>query len=329
MAIELIPSSPLQPMRIIFAGTPDFAAQALRALLEAGFDVPLVLTQPDRPAGRGMQLQPSAVKQLAVARGIPVFQPVSLKKDPSAIERLRATPHDMMVVAAYGLILPQAVLDIPRLGCINIHGSLLPRWRGAAPIQRAIEAGDAETGVCIMRMEAGLDTGPVYARKALPILPTDNATTLHDKLATLGAQMIVQFAQLAQSLAHLPACKPQPEAGITYAAKIEKVEAAIDWSQSADVIARKIRAFDPFPGCTFKHGDALYKAWNAHHSSFYDGSTSKRQIGEVLQADASGITVQCGSSAITLTQLQKPGGKRLAAREFLAGAPIAVGAMLA
>jgi methionyl-tRNA formyltransferase len=226
-------------MRVIFAGTPEFAARALEAIAAAGNDVPLVLTQPDRPAGRGMAMQPSAVKKAALARGLEVFQPPTLR-DEASRARIAAVGADVMVVAAYGLILPQAVLDLPRFGCINIHASLLPRWRGAAPIQRALLAGDTETGVCIMQMEAGLDTGPVLMREALPIAPDDSTGSLHDRLADLGARLAVA----ALSGLPLPA-QPQPAEGVTYAHKIEKAESLIDWSRPAADIDRQVRAFSP------------------------------------------------------------------------------------
>jgi methionyl-tRNA formyltransferase len=306
-------------MNVVFAGTPEFAAVALRALLDAGFDVPLVLTQPDRPAGRGMQLQASAVKQVAVAHGIEVLQPLSLRmdaKDPqraseaqAAHARLLATDYDVMVVAAYGLILPRATLDIKP--CINIHGSILPRWRGAAPIHRAIEAGDAETGVTIMKMEEGLDTGPMLLVERIAIDDTDTTGSLHDKLAALGGRMIVDALQkMAQG--QLEAV-PQPEDGVTYAAKIGKEEAKLDWTLPAVDLARKVRAFNPFPGAHGQAGSTTVKIWNAQP---VDG---EGRPGQVLQADGQGIVVACGTGALRLTELQKPGGKRLAANEFLKG----------
>ena len=306
-------------MKVVFAGTPEFAAVALRALLDAGFEVPLVLTQPDRPAGRGMQLQASAVKQVAVAHGIDVLQPLSLRmdaKDPqrasdakAAHERLLATDYDVMVVAAYGLILPRSTLDIKP--CINIHGSILPRWRGAAPIHRAIEAGDAETGVTIMEMEEGLDTGPMLLVERIAIDDTDTTGSLHDKLAALGGRMIVDaLQQMAQG--RLEAV-PQPEEGVTYAAKIGKEEAKLDWTLSATELARKVRAFNPFPGAHGQAGSTTVKIWQAQP---VDGGG---QPGQVLQADGQGIVVACGTGALRLTELQKPGGKRLAAAEFLKG----------
>jgi methionyl-tRNA formyltransferase len=306
-------------MKVVFAGTPEFAAVALRALLEAGFDVPLVLTQPDRPAGRGMQLQASAVKQVAVAHGIPVLQPLSLRmdaKDPqrasearAAHERLLATDYDVMVVAAYGLILPRSTLDIKP--CINIHGSILPRWRGAAPIHRAIEAGDAQTGVTIMEMEEGLDTGPMLLIERVAIEDTDTTGTLHDRLAALGGRMIVDaLHKMAQGTLE---AVPQPEDGVTYAAKIGKEEAKLDWTLPAVELARKVRAFNPFPGALGQAGATTIKIWNALPAE------GRGQPGQVLQADAQGIVVACGAGALRLTELQKPGGKRLAAAEFLKG----------
>jgi methionyl-tRNA formyltransferase len=306
-------------MKVVFAGTPEFAAVALRALLDAGFSVPLVLTQPDRPAGRGMQLQASAVKQVAVAHGIDVLQPLSLRmdaKDPqrasearAAHERLFATDYDVMVVAAYGLILPRSTLDIKP--CINIHGSILPRWRGAAPIHRAIEAGDAETGVTIMEMEEGLDTGPMLLVERIAIDDTDTTGSLHDKLAALGGRMIVDaLRKMAQG--QLEAV-PQPEEGVTYAAKIGKEEAKLDWTLQAAELARKVRAFNPFPGAHGQAGSTTVKIWQAQPVD------DSGQPGQVLQADGQGIVVACGAGALRLTELQKPGGKRLAAAEFLKG----------
>jgi methionyl-tRNA formyltransferase len=309
-------------MKIIFAGTPEFAAVALASLHAAGFDIPLVLTQPDRPAGRGMQLHASAVKQFALAHGIPVAQPVSLKLDgkypdvaAEAHALLRATPHDVMVVAAYGLILPQSVLDIPPLGCINIHASLLPRWRGAAPIHRAIEAGDSETGVTIMRMELGLDTGPMLAMERLPIATDDTTATLHDKLARLGGDMIVDALRRLES-GELDAT-PQPE-GANYAAKIAKDEAALDFTQPAELLARKIRAFNPFPGAAATFDGTAVKFWCAEAVP-----SGEWQPGQVIAANAQdGIVVACGDGALRIAELQKPGGKRLPANEFLKGFPL-------
>ena len=315
-------------MKIIYAGTPEFAATALEALYAAGHDITLVLTQPDRPAGRGMQLHASPVKQCALAHGTPVAQPVSLRlggKYPDvareAHELLRNTPHDIMIVAAYGLILPRSVLDIPRLGCLNIHGSLLPRWRGAAPIHRAIEAGDSETGITIMQMEEGLDTGPMLLTEALPIAADDTTGSLHDKLAALGARMIVDAVQRLEHGA-LPAT-PQPDQGANYAAKISKEEAALDFTQPAEVLARKIRAFNPFPGASAQFGEVTVKLWQAQ---VIDETTSAAP-GSILAANAhDGVKVACGAGVLHVTELQKPGGKRLPAAEFLKGFPLADGA---
>ena len=309
-------------MRVVFAGTPEFAACALRALHEAGFAIPLVLTQPDRPAGRGMQLQASAVKQYALAHGIEVLQPLSLRmdaKDPqraaeaaAAHARLVEIDYDVMVVAAYGLILPRSTLDIKP--CINIHGSLLPRWRGAAPIHRAIESGDAVTGVTIMQMEEGLDTGPMLLIEEVPIAADDTTGTLHDKLAALGARMIVEALRRMER-GVLPATD-QPAAGVTYAAKISKEEAGLDFRLDAAVLARKVRAFNPFPGAHAQVGDVVVKIWRAEAVADNGGEAP----GTVLSADTQhGIVVACGKDSLRLMQLQKPGGKRLEAAEFLKG----------
>ena len=309
-------------MKVIFAGTPEFAATALKELHAAGFEIPLVLTQPDRPAGRGMQLHASAVKQFALQHGIEVLQPLSLRmdsKDPqraaeakAAHERLLATDYDVMVVAAYGLILPRSTLDIKP--CINIHASLLPRWRGAAPIHRAIEAGDDETGVTIMQMEEGLDTGPMLAVERLPIEAGDSTATLHDKLASLGGKMIVETLRKMQQQP-LEAV-PQPEAGVTYAAKIAKEEAALDFNLPALELGLKIRAFNPFPGASGQVDGVTIKIWAADVLE----ADSKEAPGQVLAADAQhGIVVACGNGSLRLTQLQKPGGKRLPALDFIKG----------
>lgn len=308
-------------MKVIFAGTPEFAATALKALHASGFEIPLVLTQPDRPAGRGMQLQPSPVKQFALAHGILVAQPVSLRVDGKhaeeaqrAHELLQATEHDVMVVAAYGLILPPSILSIPRHGCINIHASLLPRWRGAAPIHRAIEAGDTETGITIMQMDEGLDTGPMLMRQHLPIAPDATTGSLHDELAHLGGEMIIQALQQLQQGAL--AATPQPAEGVTYAAKISKEEAALDFSQSAEVLARKVRAFNPFPGAMAEFNGTPIKIWQAQAAS----PSPLNEPGQVIAADPqSGVLVVCGEGVLRMTQLQKPGGKRLPTAEFLKG----------
>jgi len=329
-------------MRIVFAGTPEFAASALDALLAAGHEVTLVLTQPDRPAGRGMKLHPSPVKALALERGIEVFQPATLRPEHARLgaegaeaqRRLAAAfgatasgdatpasgadaPAELMIVAAYGLILPQAVLDLTPRGCINIHASLLPRWRGAAPIHRAIEAGDAETGITIMQMDAGLDTGAMLLERRLAIGADESTGQLHDRLAALGGAAIVEAIARLDQLAPVP----QPADGVTYAAKIAKAEAAIDFAAPADAIARRVRAFDPFPGAHAECDGMPIKFWHAVAVEAPDAAP-----GTVLAADADGVVVACGRGAIRVTALQKPGGKRLAARDFLAGHPLAPGA---
>jgi methionyl-tRNA formyltransferase len=305
-------------MRVVFAGTPEFAAVALDVLLAAGFTVPLVLTQPDRPAGRGMKLQASAVKQRAVAAGLSVAQPQGLRLDgkyavdaAAAQQALVAADADVMVVAAYGLILPQWVLDLPRRGCLNIHASLLPRWRGAAPIHRAIEAGDTETGITIMQMDAGLDTGDMLLIGREAIRADDTTAALHDRLAALGGQLIVAALQ-AQDLTRTP----QPGEGITYAHKIDKAESAIDWRQPAADIERRLRAFDPFPGGVATLAGEAVKVWRAELAE------GRGTPGEVI---APGPVVACGEGALRLTELQRAGGKRGPAAAFLQGRPIAVG----
>ena len=372
--------------RVVFAGTPEFARVALAQLLAAGFEVPLVLTQPDRPAGRGLKLHASPVKQLAEQHGIPVAQPRSLRLDgkypedaAAARAALQAARADVMVVAAYGLILPQWVLDdmsaarppegakapsggsatgaaverggllsaarppegakapsggsatgaaVERgglgLGCLNIHASLLPRWRGAAPIHRAIEAGDARTGITIMQMDAGLDTGDMLLVQALPIGPRATTASLHDELAALGGQLIVQALQLAGQGALRPV--PQPAEGVSYAHKIDKHEAAIDWRQPAALIERRIRAFDPFPGASTTLGDAVIKLWRSEIDSCL--RTPDARCGQIFAINDAGITVACGDGARRLTELQRPGGKRLPAREFLRGFALAPGQCL-
>ncbi|PUE27703.1 methionyl-tRNA formyltransferase [Limnohabitans sp. JirII-29] len=307
-------------MRVIFAGTPEFAAVALARIHAAGHTVPLVLTQPDRPAGRGMKLQASAVKQLALQHGMPVAQPRSLRLDGkypddalAAQQAIYNAQADVMVVAAYGLILPQWVLDAPRLGCLNIHASLLPRWRGAAPIHRAIEAGDAQTGVTIMQMDAGLDTGAMLLTHTLPIAPDDTTASLHDRLAELGGDLIVQALAQAQAGQLQPVA--QPEVGVTYAHKIDKAEAAVDWTKAAEVLARRVRAFNPFPGATGHVAGEAIKLWQAHvHTRVHDVKP-----GTVLSADDQGVCVACGQDVLCVTQLQRAGAKRLNAGDFLRG----------
>ncbi len=305
-------------MKVIFAGTPDFAAAALNAIAAGGFEIPLVLTQPDRPKGRGMQLQASPVKQAALALGLRVAQPEKLRGNAEALAMLREVEADVMVVAAYGLILPQEVLDAPKHGCLNIHASLLPRWRGAAPIQRAIEAGDKETGVCIMQMDVGLDTGAVVSEHRYTILPTDTANEVHDALMALGATAIVADLQRLQDSGSLKAT-PQPEDGVTYAQKLSKEEAQVDWTQSAEVVARKIRAFNPVPAAwTLWQGQPM-KIWAAH-------SVAQQGVaGTVLAANGDGIVVACGTDAVCITELQAAGSKRMTAAAFLAGRPLEVG----
>ncbi|HSC80546.1 MAG TPA: methionyl-tRNA formyltransferase [Chitinolyticbacter sp.] len=306
-------------MKLIFAGTPDFAASALAALIAAGHEIVLVLTQPDRPAGRGMKLTASPVKQLAEQHGLPVYQPEKLRL-PEQQAPLAAIDADVMIVAAYGLILPQAVLDLPRLGCLNIHASLLPRWRGAAPIQRAIAAGDLETGITIMQMDAGLDTGDMLSIHRTAITTDDTAQTLHDKLATQGAAAIVA------ALANLPALQAtrqkQPAEGVTYAEKLKKEEAQIDWRLPATEIDRTIRAFNPFPSAqTLLDGTPL-KIWAASTAA------GAGEAGTVLACGKDGIVVACGAGALRIAELQKAGAKRVDAAAFLAGNPLAVGSRL-
>jgi methionyl-tRNA formyltransferase len=324
-------------MKVVFAGTPEFARVALEALHRAGFDVPLVLTQPDRPAGRGMKLQASPVKQFASENAIAVSQPRSLRLDgkypedaATAKALIEAVQADVMVVAAYGLILPQWVLNTPRLGCLNIHASLLPRWRGAAPIHRAIEAGDQETGITIMQMDAGLDTGDMLLVEKLPISAQDTTPSLHDKLAVLGGRMIVEALEIAAcgSLAR----KAQPQGGITYASKIDKAESAINWQLSATEIERKIRAFAPSPGCSGVLRGEVIKLCAAqladHERSEINSKVNSIDAceGSILLANAGGVDVLCGAgSVLRITELQRAGGKRLAAADFLRGFPVQVG----
>lgn len=317
-----------QSLRVVFAGTPEFAAAALAAIHAAGFAVPLVLTQPDRPAGRGMKLTASPVKRFAVEHGLAVAQPTSLRRAgkypqeaAEAIDLLKATPHDVMVVAAYGLILPQEVLDIAPRGAVNIHASLLPRWRGAAPIHRAIEAGDAETGITLMQMDAGLDTGAMIREGRTAILPDDSTASLHDRLAQMGAELIVAALRDLERDGALPST-PQPEEGVTYAEKIAKNEAALDWRRSATELGRQIRALDPFPGAFGTLDGAAIKIWAARP---VEAATVQGDAGTITEVGPDGIVVTCGSGALRLTQLQKPGGKRLPVREFLAGAPLVAG----
>jgi len=303
-------------MKLIFAGTPEFAAVALEALLAAGHAVALTLTQPDRPAGRGLKPRPSAVKALALARKLPLAQPASLK-EPVIQEQLRAIGADAMVVAAYGLILPDVVLATPARGCINIHASLLPRWRGAAPIQRAVLAGDRETGITIMQMDAGLDTGAILLQEKIALNDDDTAQTLHDKLAQLGARCVVR------ALKENPGPHAQDDTTATYADKITKAETVIDWARSAGDICLQIRAFDPVPGAVTTLDGATLKIWRARPLAH--GAVTP---GTVMSARASGIVVAAGGGAVNVIELQKAGSKRLAARAFLAGAKLVPGARL-
>lgn len=315
-------------LRVGYAGTPEFAAEALAAIHAAGHVVPLVLTQPDRPAGRGMKLQASAVKQWALAHEVPVFQPRSLRlggrypdEAAAAREVLEAAQLDVLVVAAYGLILPRWVLELPRLGCLNIHASLLPRWRGAAPIHRAIEAGDAETGITVMQMDEGLDTGAMLRIDVEPIRADDTTAVLHDRLAALGARSInAVLAQLAAGSA--PLAVPQPEQGVCYAHKIEKSEAPLDWSRPAVELDRQIRAFDPFPGALASIGGEAVKVWSA------EVVDQSGPAGTVLAVDAGGPVVACGRGALRLTRLQRPGGRRQPAAEVLQACPLSPGQQL-
>jgi methionyl-tRNA formyltransferase len=314
-------------LKVAFAGTPEFARVALEAIADAGFEVALVLTQPDRPAGRGLKLQPSAVKQLALARGWPVAQPRSLRLDgkypddaAAAARSLADAAPDVMVVAAYGLILPAWVLALPRLGCLNIHGSLLPRWRGAAPIHRAIEAGDLHTGITIMQMDTGLDTGPMLLDETVPIAPDDSTGRLHDRLAALGARLIVQALHDAAAGRLVP--RVQPDDGVSYARKVEKAESLIDWRESAAAIERRARAFDPFPGLQFELGGGFVKLWRAAAVPLSGAP------GMVLEAGDGRLVVACGEGALALLELQAPGGRRLPAATFLRGHPVTPGTLL-
>ncbi|QIH05357.1 MULTISPECIES: methionyl-tRNA formyltransferase [unclassified Pseudomonas] len=292
-----------EPLRIVFAGTPEFAAEHLKALLDSPYEIVAVYTQPDRPAGRGQKLMPSAVKALAVEHAIPVYQPQTLRNAEAQAE-LAALEPDLMVVVAYGLILPQAVLDIPRLGCINSHASLLPRWRGAAPIQRAVQAGDAESGVTVMRMEAGLDTGPMLLKVVTPINTEDTGGTLHDRLAAMGPGAVVQA--IAGLAAGTPQGEVQDDSLATYAHKLNKDEARIDWSRPAVELERLVRAFNPWPVCHSTLDGESVKVLAAKVS------TGQGTPGEVLSASKDGLVVACGDGALSLTRLQLPGGKALA-----------------
>jgi len=321
-------------VRVIFAGTPEFARAALERLHAAGHTIALVLTQPDRPAGRGMKLQASAVKQFALEQGLALAQPRSLRRDgkypddaAAARQAIAEAQADVMVVAAYGLILPQWVLDdmaAPgKFGCLNIHGSLLPRWRGAAPIHRAIEAGDTETGVTIMQMDAGLDTGDMLLMHRMPITGSDTTATLHDRMADLGGKLIV----LALEQAVAGRLKPvrQPAEGVTYAHKIEKHEAAIDWAQDAASIVRRVRAFNPFPGAMAILNGETIKVWGARVGAAPDAVLPASDCGQIMAVAPEGIAVAAMNSIAVLTELQRPGGKRLAVADFLRGFDVRAG----
>ncbi|MCB1554819.1 MAG: methionyl-tRNA formyltransferase [Xanthomonadales bacterium] len=296
-------------MRVVFAGTPDFAVPCLQSVLDAGCRPLAVLTQPDRPAGRGRQLQPSPVKQLAMQAELPVWQPERLR-DEGIQQALRDLQPDLMIVVAYGLLLPRAVLDIPRLGCWNVHASLLPRWRGAAPIQRAIEAGDTETGVCLMQMERGLDTGPVLLRRHTPISATDTAQTLHDRLARLGAEVLAEGLRLAAAN-RLPAAEVQPASGVTYAHKLDKAEARLGWSLPAVEIARRVRAFSPWPSVELEWCGQWIKV---HEAEVVDAAG---EPGTRLPSSRDQLVVACGDGALRLHRVQRPGGRVVSAADLL------------
>jgi len=304
-------------VKIIFAGTPQFAAEALEALIPK-HEILAVLTQPDRPSGRGMQLTSSPVKLLAIQHGIAVLQPATLK-DETVQEQIRQLSADVMIVAAYGLILPKALLEIPRYGCLNIHASLLPRWRGAAPIQRAIQAGDATTGITIMQMDAGLDTGAMLSRATCAISKEDNAKTLHDKLAALGAASILEVLECLPNGINAVA---QNEELACYAAKLHKTEAPIDWHSDAGSLERAIRAFNPYPLSNFSTDKVVVKIWQASLMPL------QGTPGEVLLIDKEGLTVACGKDALRLEVLQKPNGKPQSVAQFLQAMPIKVGDVL-
>ena len=308
----------MHPLKIIFAGTPDFAVPALAALIDAGHDVRLVLTQPDRPSGRGMKLKASPVKELALQHKIEVFQPETLK-DLDAQARIEAAKADVMIVAAYGLIIPTNVLQMPRLGCYNIHASLLPRWRGAAPIHRSLIAGDAETGVTIMEVVPALDAGAMVSKGILPIGERDTSQSLHDELAKMGANLMVDAMKQLAETASLPAT-PQDESLVTYAAKLQKSEASIDWTQTADLISRQVRAFNPFPVAHAILNGEVCRIWMA----VTEATSSNQRPGAILSLGDS-IQVACGDGVLSIEELQLPGGKRLKAKDFVAGHGLKIG----
>jgi methionyl-tRNA formyltransferase len=296
-------------MRLIFAGTPDFSVPVLQALLDSDHLLVAVYTQPDRPAGRGRKLIPGPIKQLAARHGIPVFQPVRLG-DPQVLEQIAALNPDLMVVVAYGLILPQAALDIPRRGCVNLHASLLPRWRGAAPIQRAILAGDRETGVCLMQMEAGLDSGPVLAEVRTEIRASENAGSLHDRLSQLAADLLSTNLDALERGTLTP--RQQDPQRVSYATKLEKDEAMLDWRQAAVQLERQVRAFNPWPVAQTRYHGEVLRVWEAHA---IEGTDSVP--GAVVYAGKQGIDVACGSGRLRLLQIQLPGGKRMKSQDFI------------
>lgn len=300
-------------LRVIFAGTPEFAVPCLDAVLAAGVDCVAVYTQPDRPAGRGRQLQPSPVKQRALVAGIPVEQPESLK-DAATQDRLAAFAPDLLVVVAYGLILPRAVLALPRLGCWNVHASLLPRWRGAAPIQRAILAGDNETGVDLMQMEAGLDTGPVLLQRRTPIAADDNSAMLHDRLAALGAEVLREGLMRLQCGESLDPT-PQPAEGVCYAHKLDKSEALLDWNESASVLDRKIRAFNPWP---VAEAEIAGERVRIHAAEPVD---AHGEPGTPVRATRSRLAIACGDRALAILKLQRAGGRVIDAADYVNGRP--------
>lgn len=302
-------------LRLVFAGTPDFAVPGLRACIDAGAEVAAVYTQPDRPAGRGRKLAPSPVKQAALAAGLPVEQPESLKT-PAALQRLRELAPDLLVVIAYGLILPRAVLAIPRLGCWNVHASLLPRWRGAAPIQRALLAGDSETGVCLMQMEAGLDTGPVLLSKATPIGADDTGGSLHDRLAALGAGVLADGLRRVVAGAALPAT-PQGDAAASYAHKLDKAEARLDFSRPAAELARKVRAFDPWPVAEAELAGERVRVWSAQARDAGAATHGPVSPGNIVTAGKHGIDVACGEGVLRIVKLQRAGGRVIDAVDYL------------
>ena len=309
---------PAQRLRLVFAGTPEFAVPGLRACLDSGAEAVAVYTQPDRPAGRGRKLGASPVKQAALAAGIPVEQPASLKTA-RAQQRLRDYAPDLFVVIAYGLILPTAVLAIPRLGCWNVHASLLPRWRGAAPVQRAILAGDVETGVCLMQMEAGLDTGPVLLSARTPIEPDDTGGSLHDRLAELGAQVLADGLRRV-SRGETVTATPQSSDGVTYAHKLDKAEAKLDFTQPSTELERTVRAFDPWPVAEADIAGERVRVWQAKAGHRASG-TRDRKPGSIVAASNRGIDLACGGGVLQILKLQRPGGRVVSAADYLNARP--------